>query len=91
MAGNATKIASIHIHLQRSLAHLGGIALRLWFRRVFALAVHTAVALRTCFRFASFVLAGCRVAMWACVHTSIVAHSFCHSLLPAGDPKQEMI
>jgi len=77
---NSPKIAAIHIHLGCLFSHTGGVALCFGLRRVLAIAIHTPVPLRTCVRFARFVLAGRFVAMWTSFHSPILAHPFSHSL-----------
>lgn len=84
MPSNATKIAAIHIRFECALAHIGRIASLLWFGCVFPLAVHTAVALGTGFRLASFVLACRGFAVWTLQHGSILAQPFRHSTNPTS-------
>jgi hypothetical protein len=79
VTGHSSQVASIHIHLRRSLAQVRRVPLRLRIGRVLAMAVHTTIPLGTRIRFARFVLAVRFMAMRTFHHTPILAHPFSHS------------
>jgi hypothetical protein len=80
LSRNLAQVHAIHVHLGSSFAQALRIALQFWFGRVLAIAVHTAIPLRTCIRSACFVLTRRFVAMWTLYHFPILAHPFRHSL-----------
>jgi len=73
MAGNATQVHPVHIHLDRFLTHFCGIGPGFGFGRVLDLAVHAAVPLTATFRFSGSVLALCLIASWTLDHAYILA------------------
>lgn len=73
MAGNATQVHPVHIHLDRFLTHFCGIGPRFGFGCVLDLAEHTTVSLTATFRFSGSVLAFCLIAFWTLVHAYILA------------------
>jgi hypothetical protein len=73
MAGNATQVHPVHIHLDRFLTHFCGIRPGFGFGRVLDLAEHTAVPLTATFCFSGSVLAFCLIASWTLVHPYILA------------------
>ena len=74
MTGYSTQIHPIHIHLQCFLASLFIIDPRLGFRRVFDLAVHTAISLAATRCFSGSILPFGSLTFRTFVHASILAH-----------------
>ena len=79
MTPNASQVHPVYIHLQGLLANFVWIASRLWFRCVFSTTDHAAIPLTTSFGSARFVLSFCFLAMWTCLHSTILAQFFSHS------------
>ena len=74
MAGYATQVHPIHIHLDRLPPDLFWVGPGFGFRGVFDLAVHAAIALTAAARFPRSVLAFCSMTSWTFNHASILAH-----------------
>lgn len=72
----------VNVQLSPNLAQAFRIALQFWFGRVLAIAVHTAIPLRTRICSTSFVLTTRFVTVWTLYHLPILAHSFSHSPIP---------
>src|SRR5215217_6301653 len=83
MTSNPPQIATIHVHLNGSLAHTLWVALCFRFRCVLMPTVHTAIPLGTGFCFSGSVLACGFLAIGTFLHIPILAHPFGHS--PIGE------
>src|SRR5215216_4386232 len=79
MTSNPPQIATIHVHLNGSLAHTLWVALCFRFRCVLMPTVHTAIPLGTGFCFSGSVLACGFLAIGTFLHIPILAHPFGHS------------